>query len=139
MQRFIDAQRLMYDQALDEIKAGKKYDHWIWFIFPQIKGLGKSPNARYFGINGLEEAGEYYAHPVLGARLKEVTQELLKHDISAEEIFGRLDAMKVRSCMTLFYKATGDVVFKDVIDKFYGGKWDRMTFRLLETYEAAGM
>ena len=139
MQRFIDAQRLMYDQALGEIKAGKKYDHWIWFIFPQIKGLGKSPNARYFGINGLEEAMEYYAHPVLGARLKEVTEELLKHDKSAEEIFGGLDAMKVRSCMTLFYRATGDVIFKDVIDKFYGGKWDRMTFRLLETYEAAGI
>ena len=132
MQRFIDAQRLMYDQALGEIKAGKKYDHWIWFIFPQIKGLGKSPNARYFGINGLEEAREYYAHPVLGARLKEVTQELLKHDISAEEIFGRLDAMKVWSSMTLFLEATGDEMFRQVLDKFYGGRLDRTTLRMLE-------
>lgn len=133
MQRFIDAQKLMYDQALGEIKAGRKYDHWIWFIFPQMKGLGRSPNSHYFGIRGLEEAKDYYAHPVLGARLKEVTQELLKHDKSAEEIFGWLDAKKVCSCMKLFLEATGDEMFGQVLDKFYKGRLDPATLRLLES------
>ncbi len=131
MQRFIDAQRLMYDQALGEIKAGRKDDYWIWFIFPQVKGFGKSPNSYYFGISGLEEARDYSAHPVLGARLKEVTQELLKHDKSAEEIFGWLDAKKVCSCMTLFLEATGDEMFRQVLDKFYRGRLDRTNFILL--------
>lgn len=137
LQRFLDAQRLMYEQALREIKAGKKEDHWIWFIFPQLKGLGKSSNSSYFGISGLGEAKKYYAHPVLGARLRTISQEMLKHNKSAEEIFGNLDAQKVRSCMTLFEEVVRysldeeDEIFTDVLNKFYGGKTDRLTKELI--------
>lgn len=137
LKRFLDAQGLMYEQALREIKAGKKEDHWIWFVFPQLKGLGKSNGSRYFGINDIDEARAYYNHPILGKRLKEVTNALLNNDKSAEEIFGELDAMKVRSCMTLFEEVVKysleeeDEIFWEVLKKFYGGKTDRLTRDLI--------
>ena len=138
LQRFLDAQALMYQQALKEVEAGKKEDHWIWFIFPQLKGLGKSNSSRYFGISGIDEARAYYEHPVLGTRLREVTGALLMNDKSADEIFGKLDAQKVRSCMTLFnYIAkyvlkNEDDIFQKALNKFYDGKGDALTGKMLE-------
>lgn len=137
LQRFLDAQALMYQQALKEVEAGKKEDHWIWFIFPQLKGLGKSNSSRYFGISGIDEARAYYEHPVLGARLREVTAALLMNDKSADEIFGKLDAQKVRSCMTLFNHIVKyvleneDDLFQKALNKFYDGKGDALTGKLL--------
>ena len=137
LQRFLDAQALMYQQALKEVEAGKKEDHWIWFIFPQLKGLGKSNSSRYFGISGIDEARAYYEHPVLGTRLREVTAALLMNDKSAEEIFGKLDAQKVRSCMTLFNHMAKyvleneDDIFQKALNKFYDGKGDDLTGKLL--------
>lgn len=137
LQRFLDAQALMYQQALKEVEAGKKEDHWIWFIFPQLKGLGKSNSSRYFGISGIDEARAYYEHPVLGTRLREVTGALLMNDKSAEEIFGKLDAQKVRSCMTLFnymvkyVLENEDDIFQKALNKFYDGKGDDLTGKLL--------
>lgn len=137
LQRFLDAQALMYQQALKEVEAGKKEDHWIWFIFPQLKSLGKSNSSRYFGISGIDEARAYYEHPVLGARLREVTAALLMNDKSAEEIFGKLDAQKVRSCMTLFNHIAKyvleneDDIFQKALNKFYDGKRDDLTGKLL--------
>lgn len=137
LQRFLDAQALMYQQALKEVEAGKKEDHWIWFIFPQLKGLGKSNSSRYFGITGIDEARAYYEHPVLGARLREVTAALLMNDKSADEIFGKLDAQKVRSCMTLFNHIAkyvlenDDDLFQKALNKFYDGKGDDLTGKML--------
>ena len=137
LQRFLDAQALMYQQALKEVEGGKKEDHWIWFIFPQLKGLGKSNSSRYFGISGIDEARAYYEHPVLGARLREVTTSLLMNDKSADEIFGKLDAQKVRSCMTLFNHIVKyvleneDDLFQKALNKFYDGKGDALTGKLL--------
>ncbi len=103
LQRFIDAQERDYATALAEIKAGRKQSHWIWYIFPQLKGLGRSYHSNLYGIESRAEAEAYLAHPVLGARLREITDALLSHeDKSAVQIFGWLDAMKVRSSMTLF-------------------------------------
>ena len=138
LQRFLDAQALMYQQALKEVEAGKKEDHWIWFIFPQLKGLGKSNSSRYFGISGIDEARAYYEHPVLGTRLREVTAALLMNDKSAEEIFGKLDAQKVRSCMTLFNHIAKyvleneDDIFQKALNKFYEGKGDALTWKMLD-------
>ena len=138
LQRFLDAQALMYQQALKEVEAGKKEDHWIWFIFPQLKGLGKSNSSRYFGITGIDEARAYYEHPVLGTRLREVTGALLMNDKSAEEIFGKLDAQKVRSCMTLFNHMAKyvleneDDIFQKALNKFYDGKGDALTEKMLD-------
>lgn len=135
--RFLDAQELMYEQAIREIEAGKKEGYWIWFIFPQLKGLGKSNGSRYFGINGIDEARAYFEHPVLGKRLKEATNALLKNNKSAEEIFGEMDEVKVRSCMTLFKEVVRysleeeDEIFWEVLKKFYGGKTDRLTSDLI--------
>lgn len=137
LQRFLDAQALMYQQALKEVEAGKKEDHWIWFIFPQLKGLGKSNSSRYFGISGIDEARAYYEHPVLGARLRAVTGALLMNDKSADEIFGKLDAPKVRSCMTLFNHIAKyvleneDDIFQKALNKLYDGKGDDLTGKML--------
>lgn len=101
--RFIEAQKRDYQLALSEVRAGKKQSHWIWYIFPQMYGLGHSCYANLYGIRDKKEAEEYLKHKILGKRLREITMALLDHDgCSAEDIFGDLDAMKVRSCMTLF-------------------------------------
>lgn len=121
LQRFLDAQQHDYEQALAEVKNGRKQSHWIWYIFPQLKGLGRSYNSQYYGISGREEAKAYLEHPVLGARLREITKAFLDlQGVSAQDVFGSLDAMKVHSCMTLFNEvATGDSLFAQVIDKYY--------------------
>ena len=127
LERFLNPQELMYEQALAEIRNGRKEEHWIWFIFPQLRGIGRSRMSHHYGIQDIAEAKSYYAHPILGKRLQEATQLLLHQDKGLEEIFGYLDAMKVRSCMTLFFHATRDEMFMKVIEKFFGGVEDELT------------
>ena len=137
LQRFVDAQAPVYAQVLTELRAGCKRTHWIWFIFPQLVGLGRSPTAQRYGIGGLDEARGYLNHPVLGPRLRECSALLLAVEgRSAEQIFGYPDHLKVRSAMTLFARATADsAVFTAVLDKFYidypDGREDPATLRLL--------
>lgn len=123
LQRFILAQEInhAYDKALEEVKTGRKQSHWIWYIFPQIAGLGYSSKSRYYGITSLEEAKEYLQNETLRNRLYEITNALMEQDGSAEEILGGIDAIKVRSCMTLFDLISPDDVFSKVLEKFYGG------------------
>lgn len=123
IERFIDAQKTDYKIALAEIERGRKQSHWIWYIFPQLVGLGRSCYSTLYGIRGREEAEAYLQNEVLGRRLREITNALLMHnDKSAEEIFGGLDAMKVRSSMTLFDAISPDDIFAQVLDTFYDGK-----------------
>lgn len=130
LQRFLDAQQYSYEQALREIKNGLKQSHWIWYIFPQLKGLGHSYNSEYYGIRDLDEAREYYGHPVLGSRLLEITGALLEHaGKSAQDILSPVDARKVKSCMTLFWLVSGNTLFKNVIDTFYHGEMDEKTLQ----------
>ena len=133
LQRFLDAQRGDYEQALAEVRNGRKYSHWIWYIFPQLKGLGMSYNSQYYGLSGKEEAEAYLAHPILGERLREITSVFLQlKNKTAQEVFGSLDAMKVLSCMTLFNEVASDDLFQKVIDHYYQGKVDETTKRKLE-------
>ena len=125
---FIEAQKHDYQLALDEVRTGKKQSHWIWYIFPQMYGLGRSYFAQLYGIHDREEAEAYLNHEVLGKRLREITMTLLEHDVcSAEEIFGDFDAMKVRSCMTLFDIVSPDDIFDEVFDKFYDEQRSELT------------
>lgn len=128
LQRFIDAQTYDYERALQEIKNGRKQSHWVWYIFPQLKGFGHSYNSEYYGISGLDEAQVYYNHPVLGSRLIEITKALLEHrGKSVQDILSPIDARKVKSCMTLFWVASGNALFKTVLDVFYEGRMDKRT------------
>lgn len=131
LERFVDAQDAggTFDAALDELRAGRKTGHWIWFVFPQVAGLGRSPTAQRFAISGLDEARAYLAHPVLGPRLHEAVDALLSATgASAEEILGGIDALKTRSSMTLFLRAAPDVeAFSAVLHRFYGGRTDDAT------------
>lgn len=128
LKRFLKAQACDYEHALREIKNGHKQSHWVWYIFPQLKGFGRSYNSEFYGINGLEEAKAYYAHPVLGPRLIEITEALLEHKgKSAVDILSPIDARKVKSCMTLFWVVSGNELFKAVLDAFYEGKMDNKT------------
>ncbi len=108
LERFVTAQAPVYERARAELGAGRKTSHWIWFIFPQAKGLGRSPRSEYFGIGSHDEARAYLAHPLLGPRLKECVGLVLSHgDVPLEEILGDLDAMKFRSCIALFSDVCG--------------------------------
>ncbi len=128
LNRFIDAQEDTYEIALQEIKKGKKESHWMWFIFPQIIGLGTSYMAEYYGIKDIEEAKAYINHEVLGSRLLEITKCLLDLDeTNAVNIFGPIDALKLNSCMTLFSLVSTDSIFNLVIDKYFYGKKDELT------------
>ena len=134
LQRFVDAQEdaAIYARALGELRAGRKQSHWIWFVFPQIAGLGSSPMSRAYAIRSLEEARAYLDHPLLGPRLRESTEALLEAEpgASAEAILGGIDAIKVRSSMTLFHRAAPEErLFEDVLDRFYGGEGDPETER----------
>ena len=132
LERFIEAQGHHYKLALEEVRSGKKQSHWVWYIFPQMRGLGRSYFAQLYGISYREEAVAYLNHEVLGPRLREITCALLEHDdYSAEEIFGDLDAMKVRSCMTLFDIIRPHDIFADVLNKFYGQQRCGLTVRML--------
>ena len=135
LNRFVVAQEspyFGYDVALKEIRAGKKSSHWIWYIFPQMKGLGRSHYAQFYGIVDVAEATAYLNHQVLGARLREISQALLEHRaLSAEQILGGIDACKVRSCMTLFNRLAPNEVFGQVLEAFYDGEC-QATLAMLE-------
>jgi len=133
LDRFVAAQDGIYAQAFTELKSGRKQSHWMWFVFPQLAGLGRSPTAIFYAIASAEEARAYLAHPVLGARLRECMAAILHHtNKSAEEIFGAIDAMKLKSSMTLFEAVAGDPApFAAVLDAFFGGARDAATLDLL--------
>lgn len=135
LERFISAQKFSYDTALSEIRAGKKQTHWIWYIFPQLRGLGRSKRSYDYGIENADEAGSYLAHPVLGARLIEITQALLNlPDSNPKHVMGEIDDMKLHSCMTLFAQVSGEnnSVFHKVLDKFFHGEQDSRTLSMLQ-------
>ena len=133
LDRFVTAQEPVYATVVAELRAGAKRGHWIWFIFPQMRGLGRSATAHRFGITSRDEAAAYLAHPVLGPRLRECAALLCEHaDRSATQILGHPDDMKVCSSMTLFAHAGHDAVFRDVLDAFYGGRDDPATLELLD-------
>ena len=134
LDRFLEAQETMYEKALKEIKKGKKKSHWMWYIFPQLRGLGRSHMAFTYGINGLEEAKAYLDHPVLSARLIEITEALLQHKGKyIEDIMGDIDDLKLRSSMTLFASISKDgSVFHQVLDCFYSSKLDGKTLDLVK-------
>lgn len=127
--RFLDAQDSEwsgYDVALREIKAGRKTSHWIWYIFPQLRGLGHSRRSYFYGLSTRQEAEVYLSHPILGKRLREITEALLEHsDKSANSIFGGIDALKVKSCMTLFDCIAPSDIFEKVLNTFYNGERDK--------------
>ena len=133
LERFVLAQAGTYDQALGELRAGHKRSHWMWWIFPQVKGLGQSPTSQAYAIADVAEARAYLAHDVLGPRLLECCRALLDlEDVSADRVLGGIDAMKLRSSMTLFAHADpGERLFTDVLDRFYDGEQDDRTARLL--------
>jgi uncharacterized protein (DUF1810 family) len=134
LQRFVDAQSPIFDQVCSELQDGAKRSHWIWFIFPQIKGLGNSRLARKFAISSREEAKAYLEHPILGPRLIECTKLVnLIENRTIEQIFGHPDCLKFRSCMTLFANATGNQIFVDALSKHFKGKPDPLTLQRLET------
>jgi uncharacterized protein (DUF1810 family) len=132
LERFVAAQDGVYETARAELEAGSKRTHWMWFIFPQLAGLGSSPTARHYAIDGLGEARAYLSHPVLGARLRECAEIILKADKSAEQILGYPDDLKLRSSMTLFARAADEpAIFERVLDHFYDGP-DERTLALLD-------
>ncbi|MFH7001617.1 DUF1810 domain-containing protein [Flavobacterium bizetiae] len=135
IERFIRAQQDAYPQALEEIRSGRKQTHWMWFVFPQIRGLGFTDYNVYFGLKDLDEAREYLNDPVLGKRLVEISQAVLGlNGKTALEIFGKPDQRKLRSCMTLFSRiADADPVFGKVLQKYYGGILDEKTISILGT------
>ena len=134
LNRFLGAQESYYADALKEIKQGYKQSHWIWFIFPQMRGLGRSSMAEYFGISSIEEARAYLDNPTLKARLLEISTALLKHKgkSTAYEILGTIDAIKVRSSMTLFDHILPHAIFAKVLDAFYNSQRDELTLNLFQ-------
>ncbi|HSD06367.1 DUF1810 domain-containing protein [Flavobacterium sp.] len=135
LMRFLEAQNKMYLTAFSEIKKGKKDTHWMWFVFPQIKGLGHSDTAKYYAIANLKEAQEFLNHPILGKHLIEITTLLLNwKQKSAEEIFGDLDALKLRSSMTLFSQIENtDPIFQEILNTFFSGETDPLTLSIINS------
>ena len=143
LKRFVDAQEdaAIYARALGELRAGAKQGHWIWFVFPQVAGLGSSPMSQAYAIRSLEEARAYLDHPLLGPRLRESTEALLAATpgASAESILGSIDALKVRSSMTLFHRAApSEQIFSSALARFYAGEPDPETDRLLTANRHTG-
>jgi uncharacterized protein (DUF1810 family) len=138
LQRFVTAQAPLYEQVKAELAAGLKTSHWMWFVFPQLKGLGRSSTARHYGIASLAEARAYARHPLLGNRLRECGAILAAlHARSALQIFGSVDAIKLRSCLTLFERADPDAsVFAQLLARYYDGARDDATLHLLEATPA---
>jgi len=135
--RFLEAQNGVFEDALREIKNGKKTRHWMWYIFPQISGLGFSETSKFYAIKNKSEATEYLNHEILGPRLIEICTELLKLSTqNSVEVFGSIDSLKLKSSMTLFSQLEStNQVFQNVLDKFFGGKKDEKTIQLLNTKE----
>ena len=132
LSRFIAAQESIYEDALAELRAGRKHTHWIWFVLPQLRGLGHSSNATFYGIENVAEAAAYLAHPVLGARLRECVAVILAHkEKTAGEILGSPDDLKFRSCLTLFREVAppDDRLWQDALEQFFGGQPDDATLR----------
>lgn len=133
LKRFLEAQNPLYPRVKAELRSGQKTGHWMWFIFPQLRGLGRSPMANEYGISSREEALAYLQHPILGERLRECTR--LVHSVegrSVNEIFGYPDDLKFRSSMTLFANVSPqDQIFKHALEKFFEGEPDRLTLQLL--------
>jgi uncharacterized protein (DUF1810 family) len=133
LSRFVEAQRPVFSRVVDELRAGRKTSHWMWFVFPQLKGLGLSETAMRFGITDRREARAYLQHPLLGPRLVECVEALLEHgDSSALQILGSPDDLKLRSCLTLFNEVQPEpALYQRALDQFYGGKPDDRTIQLL--------
>lgn len=140
LQRFVEAQEGSYAQALAELLAGRKRTHWIWYILPQIEGLGTSAMSRRYAIGSLAEARAYLEHPVLGARLRECVTAVNAHEgISAVDIFGSVDAAKFRSCCTLFAEVAGtEKVFAAALNRYFAGKPDPATLAILAARHGRG-
>lgn len=139
LDRFVEAQTLSYPLALAELRRGAKRSHWMWYIFPQLAGLGQSPTARHFAIRSLDEARDYLAHPVLGARYRDCVaalQDLPTSDPTA--VFGEIDAAKLRSSLTLFEAAQPNSLFAAAIDRWFGGKRDPLTVEILGQRRGTG-
>ena len=141
LNRFLGAQAGVYERALGELKRGRKQSHWMWFIFPQIRGLGNSSMTQRYSIKSIEEAQEYLAHPVLGKRLIDCTEAVLAAEgRTSTEIMGSPDDLKLKSSMTLFEAASGaDSVFGRVLDKFYAGERDAKTLTILKDLRKTGL
>ena len=137
--RFLEAQQSSYQQALCELRAGRKQSHWSWFILPQVRGLGSSPMSVRFAIGSLAEAKAFLAHPVLGARLRECVVAMNKHEgLSASQILGEIDARKFRSCLTLFAQAgSSESRFGEALNKYFSGKPDAATLAILASQQGA--
>jgi uncharacterized protein (DUF1810 family) len=133
LQRFLDAQAPVWSEVRAELDDARKRSHWMWFVFPQLAALGRSATARFYGISGADEARAYVEHPVLGARLKECCGLLLKAtEASARDIFGDVDAMKLRSCLTLFEAVSPQTpIFQECLDRYFAGERDPLTKQLL--------
>ncbi len=133
LSRFLEAQENTYSKALVELRNGKKETHWMWFIFPQIIGLGLSPTSKFYAIKDIKEADLFLHHPILGKRLIEISSVLLElKDLTARDIFGQPDDSKLQSCMTLFTSLEDtNAVFSDVIERYYNGKKDEYTLEIL--------
>lgn len=133
LSRFLTAQDNSYFTALNELRSGTKQSHWIWYVFPQLRGLGQSANADFYGLSGLEEARAYLTHPVLGPRLREAAEAMLEqgsHDAST--VLGELDALKFKSCLTLFSLADpSEKIFAKALERFFNGEQDTRTLKLL--------
>lgn len=137
LERFVKAQEGSYEIALNEIRQGQKRSHWMWYIFPQIKGLGYSSTAQYYAIQDEKEAENYLNHPILSKRLMEISEELLKLDSNnASEVFSYPDDMKLKSSMTLFFLVSEQEIFEKVLDKFFDGKIDRKTVEILKKMQS---
>lgn len=133
LDKFIEAHNEDYERALKEIKNGRKLTHWMWYIFPQITGLGMSETSKYYAINSLEEARLYFNNELLGAHLIELSRELLKLETNNPvDIFGDIDALKLNSSMTLFFYVTENEIFGQVIDKYFHGNKDLNTIKICE-------
>lgn len=134
LERFLTAQGRVYATALEELRAGRKRSHWSWCVFPQLRGLGRSATSEMYGMAGLAEARAYLAHPVLGPRLRESVEAMLAHRaLPASTILGDTDALKFRSCLTLFLMADpADPLFAAALDAFFAGQRDVRTIELLE-------
>jgi uncharacterized protein (DUF1810 family) len=135
LQRFVDAQQNVYEDALAQLRRGQKTSHWMWFVFPQLTGLGRSLTAQRYAISSIDEARAYADHPVLGARLKLCLQALLDlpPDYDAIDIFGAIDAMKFQSSLTLFEAAGGGSLLRVALQRWFGGVRDGVTLKMLQT------
>ena len=137
LQRFVEAQNSIYPIVLEELRGGRKWGHWMWYIFPQLAQLGYSFNSKFYGISWLDEAAAYLEHPVLARRLREVSEITLNlptHD--ATEVFGGIDSQKLCSCMTLFDIVSPDDIFARILEKYFNGQRDRLTIKIINQSNA---